>query len=373
MSREKQITFWLTGVLFFIASLYFLNGILLPFVVGMSVAYFLDPVADALERIGFSRTLSVLFILLTFFLLVVAALLLVAPLLQAQLLSFIERLPVYISWVRDHLAPLGESLEKNLGNLEGDLWGERFTSAAKEYAGVVVGWLGGVFSRIWGGGLAILNFLSLVFITPLVAFYLLRDWDLIVKRIDGWLPRAQVKTIRQQLSLIDETLAGFVRGAVLVCLCLAIFYGGMLSLIGLEFGLVIGLICGLISFIPYVWAITGFIAGVTMAFFQFPDLLPVGLVAATFLAGQIMEGNFLTPKLVGERIGLHPLWLVFALLAGGALFGFLGLLLAVPVAAVIGVLVRFGLSRYLKSPLYFGPGGREAASPRRPARARRRG
>ena len=214
--------------------------------------------------------------------------------------------------------------------------------------------------------MALLNLLSLFVITPLVAFYLLRDWDIMLARLDSWLPRCHVATIRQQAAIVDGTLSGFVRGMVLVCLSLSVFYGLLLSAIGLEFGLVIGILCGLVSFIPYVGAIGGFVVGVTIAFFQFPDLLPVGLVAATFFAGQLLEGHVLTPKLVGERIGLHPLWLVFALLAGGSLFGFLGLLLAVPLAAVIGVLCRFSLGQYLQSSLYLGvPSSRPAPSSRR--------
>jgi len=211
--------------------------------------------------------------------------------------------------------------------------------------------------------LALLNLLSLIFIMPVAAFYLLRDWDVIIAHIDGWLPRDHAATIRKQLGLIDETLSGFVRGVFVVCLAMAGFYGFFLSVIGLEFGLMVGIFSGLISFVPYVGVAIGFVIGTSMALMQFSEVLPVVLVAATFLIGQTAESYLLTPNLVGDRIGLHPAWILFALLAFGALFGFVGVLLAVPLAAVIGVLIRFAIGRYLESRYYTGSGdggGRQA-------------
>ncbi|MGH7186923.1 MAG: AI-2E family transporter, partial [Pseudomonadota bacterium] len=210
--------------------------------------------------------------------------------------------------------------------------------------------LGGLLS----GGLALVNILSLLFITPVVTFYLLRDWDRIVKQIDALLPREHAETIREQARLVNETLSGFVRGQATVCFLLGGFYAVALSLAGLDFGLVIGLIAGALSFIPFVGTIFGFVASVGLAFAQFDQWHRIAIVVAIFLVGQFVEGNFLTPKLVGDRVRLHPVWIIFALLAGAALFGFVGLLLAVPVAAVIGVLIRFAVSRYTASPLYGG-------------------
>ena len=196
-------------------------------------------------------------------------------------------------------------------------------------------------------------------ITPIVTFYLLRDWDLLVARIDGWLPRRHVDVIREQMRLIDRSLSGFVRGQLMVCLMLGVFYAIGLTVVGLDFGLVIGLATGLVSFVPYFGMLAGFVVGIGVAVAQFGSWVPVALVAAVFVIGQFVEGNFVTPRVVGNRIGLHPVWLIFALLAGGALFGFTGLLLAVPVAAVLGVLVRFSLERYLAGAAYRGrgPGG----------------
>jgi predicted PurR-regulated permease PerM len=194
-------------------------------------------------------------------------------------------------------------------------------------------------------------------ITPVVAFYLLRDWDRIVIQIDSWLPRRYAETIREQVRAVDATLAGFLRGQGTVCLILAVYYGLGLSLAGLDFGLVIGLVAGLLSFVPYVGAIVGLLLSVGLALVQFDAWMPIAIVAAVFILGQVVEGNFLTPKLVGESVGLHPVWIIFALLAGSALFGFVGLLLAIPATAVVGVGVRFGLDRYLASAYFQGPGG----------------
>ncbi|MFQ6017021.1 MAG: AI-2E family transporter, partial [Kiloniellaceae bacterium] len=196
-----------------------------------------------------------------------------------------------------------------------------------------------------------------------VAFYLLRDWDRIVGKVDGWLPRAHAGTIREQALEVDRRLAGFLRGQGTVCLLLGVFYALALSLAGLDFGLVVGLIAGLLSFIPYVGAIVGLLASVGLAVVQFDDWVRIAIVAGIFFAGQAVEGNYLTPKLVGGRVGLHPVWVIFGLLAGGALFGFVGVLLAVPAAAVIGVAVRFALDRYMASSYYLGGGNGGGAEP----------
>ena len=230
-------------------------------------------------------------------------------------------------------------------------------SFLKEHLGAVADISIGILGKFVGGLQITFNIISLFVITPVVAFYLLRDWDAIIARVDTYLPRAHVETIREQARLVDETLAGFLRGQFTVCLLLGLFYGIGLSLVGLEFGLVIGLGTGLVSFIPYFGMLIGFVVGVGLAIAQFHTLLPIAMVVVVFAVGQFLEGNFLTPKLVGDRVNLHAVWIMFALLAGAALFGFVGVLLAVPVAAVIGVLVRFSIARYRASPLYLGTSG----------------
>jgi predicted PurR-regulated permease PerM len=207
--------------------------------------------------------------------------------------------------------------------------------------------------KVWSGGTAVLAVFSLLIITPVVAFYFIVDWPRIVASLERLVPRSQHDTVVKLARETDAAIAGFVRGQTLVCVVLGILYAVALSAVGLNFGLLIGLLSGLISFIPYVGSITGFVLATGIALAQFwPDWMWIGLVIVIFFTGQFIEGNILVPKLVGDSIGLHPLWLMFALFAFGYLFGFLGLLLAVPMAAAVGVLVRFGVDRYLHSPLY---------------------
>lgn len=348
MTREAKLRFWLIGLLLMLAALYLLSGILLPFVAGMAIAYFLDPIADRLERLGASRLAATGIITVGFFLALVLMVLLLFPLVQAQVTSFAARVPGYVERLAAWVQPLLEHAQDYLSPQDM----ERLRSAVGESAGTAVSWIGRLLTGLLAGSAALINALSLIFITPVVTFYMLRDWDRIVAKIDGWLPRAHVHTIRAQASEINKTLAGFLRGQGTVCLTLAAFYGVGLTLVGLDVGLILGFAAGLISFIPYVGSIAGFVLGVVLALAQSHDWLLPALVAGVFMAGQVIEGNFLTPKLVGDRVGLHPVWIIFALLAAGSLFGFVGILLAVPVAAVIGVLTRFALSRYLASPLY---------------------
>ena len=355
MTRETRLWFWLAAVAVGGGLLYVLSEVLMPFVAGMLVAYFLDPVADRLEEKGCSRTVATSLITAAFFIAAVALLLVLIPLLQGQVAGFASRVPKYVATLRENAGPLLEWLTESLADEEGGLG-----DAAGGYAGQVLAWAGAVLQKLWSGGMAILNVLSLALITPLVAFYLLRDWDRIVARIDALLPRDQAPAVRQQVAEIDRTMAGFVRGQATVCLILGTFYGIGLTLVGLDFGLLVGLGTGFISFIPYFGMLVGLAVGFGIAVAQFSEWVPIALVAGVFAVGQLIEGNFLTPKLVGEKVGLHPVWIIFALLAGGALFGFTGVLLSVPVAAAIGVLVRFAVGRYLGSPLYQGDGDSEA-------------
>jgi predicted PurR-regulated permease PerM len=361
MSRRTSIAFWAAVAGGALLLLWLLSPMLLPFVAGMAIAYFLDPVADRLERAGMGRTAATALITAVFFIAVIAVLLLIVPVLQSQLAGFLGRLPDYVLALRDLIAPLAERV---LGEIDWDQPAAELKRVLAEHRDQALAILRNVASGLLGGGLAVLNLLSLVVITPVVAFYLLRDWDKLIARVDGLLPRPQAETIRAQAREIDRVLAGFARGQASVCLILAAYYGLALSLLGLDFGLVIGIAAGLLSFIPYVGAGLGLIASVGLALIQFGlDYVMVGLVLAVFVVGQAVEGNILTPRLVGAQVGLHPVWIIFGLLAGASLFGFVGMLLAVPVFAVIGVLVRFALQRYQASRLYHGPDGPPAAQP----------
>lgn len=350
-SLRRQIAFWLIVLVFLVAFLWLFSTILLPFVAGMALAYFLDPVADRLERLGLSRMAATSLILLTFVVLLVLAFIIVIPLLAAQATDFAEKVPGYVSSLQQLVA------DPNSTILPG--WMKGQVGALKEnlakYVGEGASFLAGVFVQIWASGKALIDILSLLVITPVVAFYILLDWDRMIAKVDSWVPRDWVSVVRRLAGEMDHAIAGFVRGQGTICLILAILYGGSLSLAGLNFGLLIGIVSGLVSFVPYLGSLLGLVLSVGVALVQFwPDYPWILLIAGIFFFGQIIDGYVLQPKLIGERVGLHPVWLMFALLAFGALFGFVGLLVAVPASASIAVLVRYAISRYLDSDLYHG-------------------
>jgi predicted PurR-regulated permease PerM len=354
MGLKKQATFWLVSITVFFLAIYVFRSVLLPFVAGMAVAYLLDPVCDRLERVGLSRTWATTAVTVAFLAILVLIVLLVGPLIVGQVSGLIEHLPSYLEGLRGQFSSIVATIEARVSP---EIL-ERVRAGLAESSGRVVSWVTSALGGLLTGGAALANLLSLIFVTPIVSFYLLRDWDRLVAKVDGWLPRSSAETVREQTRRIDRTLAAWVRGQVVVCLALGILYAVGLTLAGLDFGLVIGLLAGLLSFVPFVGAIAGLIGSVGLALVQFDDWMRIAIVAAIFFVGQALEGNLLTPRLVGDRVGLHPVWVIFALLAGGALFGFVGVLLAVPVAATFGVLVRFLLERYLESEIYRhgGPG-----------------
>jgi predicted PurR-regulated permease PerM len=351
MNFERQVVFWLVGLAFLVMALWLLSGILLPFIAGMALAYLLAPVTDRLERLGVSRLLAALLVITLFVLAFVLLILIIAPILGSQLAAFIEKIPEYVGRVQALLTdPSRPWLRRIVG--------ESFAGADKSVGDLVAqgaGWLAAFLRSLWSGGAALISIFSLVVVMPVVAFYLIYDWPRMIATVDAWVPLPQRETVRALAREIDAAIAGFVRGQTGVCLILGSFYAVALSLTGLNFGLLIGLISGLISFIPYVGSMTGLVLSVGVAVAQFwPDWTMILFVLGIFLFGQFVEGNVLAPKLVGESVGLHPVWLIFALFAFGYLFGFVGLLLAVPLAAAIGVLARFALRQYLASPLYTG-------------------
>ncbi len=348
ISLNKRWLFWVGMILAILVFLFLIRSILLPFILGMFTAYFLDPAADKLDKMGLSRTLSTLVITICFFFTVGLISVLVIPIIASQLSDLILAIPGYITEFEARYAAELQKLPTGLPLVDM----EGIKSAATNISGVMVKLVGDFLTGVLQSGIAILNLLSLILITPIVAFYLLRDWDKVVRRLDTYLPRRHAQTIREQLAIIDDTLAGFVRGQINVCLILGTFYAVGLSLAGLKFGILIGLATGLLVIFPYVGLMVGMGAGLTLAFFQFDTLQPVFTVLGVFVIGQMMEGYFFTPKLVGEKVGLHPVWVIFGMLAGAALFGFVGILLAVPATAVIGVLIRFAMQQYLHSQYY---------------------
>ncbi|WP_282609654.1 AI-2E family transporter [Pelagibius sp. Alg239-R121] len=350
MTAERQVRFWFFGLLTFLVLVFFLSSVLLPFVAGMAIAYLLDPVCDRLEAMGASRTLATSIVTLVFIIIVLLVIVLLVPLIVGQAARLLENLPGYFEFLRTKLSSLLTVIEMRVD----DQMLEKFRSAVLGSADNVITWLSKAIVGVLSGGVAVVNVLSLLVITPVVTFYLLRDWDRIVEHLNGWLPRDHAPVIRDLTLQVDKTLSGFLRGQGMVCLTLGVFYALGLSIAGLDFGLIVGMIAGILSIVPYVGSIVGLALSVGLALVQFDSFTGVAIVAAVFFAGQILEGYVLTPNLVGDKVGLHPVWLIFGLLAGGTLFGFVGVMLAVPVAAVIGVGVRFGLGQYLASHYYRG-------------------
>ena len=351
MTLQRQTTFWIVALIGLVLILWSLQNILLPFIAGFVLAYFLDPVADRLEKLGLPRIAATFVILATAILMVVLVLILVVPVVADQLVKLVADLPILIkSLVERFNEQAPQRLKDIVANSGTDLQGQ-----LTDYAGKAAGWIGGFLGSLWTGGRALISVVSLMVITPIVAFYLLADWDHLVAKVDSWLPRDHVEELRAIARDIDSAMAGFIRGQGTVCLLLGIFYATGLSLVGLKSGLAIGFAAGLLSFIPYVGALIGGLMAIGVGLVQFwPNETQVLLVVAVFIIGQVVEGNFLSPKLVGGSIGLHPVWMMFSLLAFSYVFGFLGLLLAVPMAAATGVFVRYGLQRYLQSKFFTG-------------------
>lgn len=343
---QRQIGFWLSLVLVFGFLFYLLKGMLAPFLAGFALAYILDPVVDLLERIYIPRLLATFIAVLLAIGFVIGLFLLLLPILLSQLSSVIESFPSYIEWVRAlilEFAPSLKELVKDvpaiIENAEGS-----FPSAL----------LKNILISIGSGGIALISFLSFLIITPIVTTYILRDWDGIISYIDGLLPSKKAARIREVVRKIDEALSASLRGLFTVCLVLGVFYGTSLHLLGLNFGLLIGIFSGLISFIPYAGVIFGFLLAFQAALFQFWDNWQWALLicGSVFGVGQILESYVLTPKLVGDKVGIPAVWIIFALMAFGALGGFAGLLIALPSAAIIAVLLRHGVQLYQESDYY---------------------
>jgi predicted PurR-regulated permease PerM len=340
--------FWLAAFAALLLVLHLLSGILLPFVAGCGIAYFLDPAADRLEAWRVPRALAAAVVLLLFFLALVVILLLLLPMIELEATELARRAPLIVEFGQQRVQALTDLAQQKLS--PEDL--AKLKDMAGGWAATAIGWAAQLLQQVLTGGLALANLLSLIIVTPVVAFFLLRDWDRLIALIDSWLPRRHVATIRAQARLVDATLAGFVHGQVLVGLVLAIYYAAALSLVGLTFAVILAIIIGILSFIPFVGVVTGLLLALGLGLVQFGATSKLLAVIAIFAAGHLVESNFLSPRLVGKRIHLHPVWVIFALLAFGSLFGFLGVLLALPAAAVIGVLARFAVARYLASPLY---------------------
>lgn len=343
---RDQVKYWGVAGVVLLLVLWQLGNVILPFIVGGAIAYFMDPVADRLEKAGLSRAAATGTISIIALLVAILIMLSIVPTLVKQLTSLVNDAPEIFRRLQSFLLQRFPELQDETSTMRQTL----------ENIGMVIQSRGGeLVNTVIGSAISVISAVVFIVVVPVVAFYLLLDWDHMVKRVDDALPRDHAPVIRRLASEIDGVLAAFVRGQISVCIVLGVFYSVALMLAGLDYALVVGAIAGGVTFIPYVGALVGGALAIGLALFQFwGDPVSIAIVAGIFAIGQFLEGNVITPRLVGNSVGLHPVWLLFALSAFGTLFGFVGMLVAVPVAAAIGVLARFGIERYKSSRLYTG-------------------
>lgn len=353
-ARWFNFVLWALIFTIFILFLRAVEPILLPFVLGMLVAYLMDPLATRLQRMGIHRSLATTIITLGLFAFIAGLVTWLTPILSHQVATLVAQAPAQLNTLEQSLHEQAAPFLKNLNNLTGGEGPDAIPSDVSKLLQRLLEGTGIVFTRVFTSGAALINLVALLLITPIVCFYLIRDWPAMVRRVDELLPRAYAPTIRQQLFLINRTLAAYLRGQIVVMLAMSAFYIVFLSICGLHYSLLLGLLAGMIIIVPYIGSIISVTLGLFIAYSQFGPEGAFWVVVAVYTVGQILESQILTPKIIGDRVGLHPLWMLFGMLAGAVLLGLAGVLLAVPLTAVIGVLVKFTVARYLQSGLYQG-------------------
>ncbi len=342
---------WMVMIGFSVSGLliYLLAPILTPFMIAAVLAYICDPLVDRLEARKLPRTLAVVTVFVVLSLVAVIILLVLIPMIERQIDVFVDKLPSYINLFQTRLLPYIYQL---LGISETDVQLFDLKSSLQNYWGNAGGFTQNALASVSSSGLAFVGLIANLLLIPVVTFYLLRDWDHLINRINELIPRRSQPVVARLARESDEVLGSFLRGQLMVMMVLAVIYSIGLSIVGLDLAVLIGLSAGLISFVPYLGFIVGILFAGIAVMVQFQDVLHLGYIAIVFGLGQLIEGSVLTPLLVGDRIGLHPVAVIFAVLAGGQLFGFVGVLLALPVAAVIAVILRYLHERYMESGLY---------------------
>ena len=348
LKSSTHIFFWLMTTILFVLSVLLFKAVLLPFVMGIAVAYLLNPIVTKFGEVGIARGPASLMILFSFLIFILAFIGVISPIVYRELSLFSDDLPTYIEQFWELMRPVTALIEEYIGGVDqGNL-----ENILKENAGSATQAAKMIIGKIAAGGQAVVDVISVAIFMPIVAYFMMKEWPNVTLWVHDLMPRHSKDVISDILGKIDEKLSGFVRGQISVAMVLGVSYAVMLTLAGLKYGFMIGLMSGLLSVIPMVGSAVGLIVSVAVAWFQSGEPTFVLLIAGIFLGGQVIEGNFLTPKLVGDSVGLHPLWVFFALLAGGSLLGILGMFLAVPVAAVVGVLLSFALHKYKQSAYY---------------------
>lgn len=348
MKAKEKIIFIVTALIAFCSLIYLVRSVLAPFVCSLLIAYFLDPLVDRMgKKYKLSRLAATSAIIGLFFAVLISLCLLLLPIIYIQSVALIDALPQYIKTFSNDLYPrIASALNKFGFKLESELSNSSIYEQVSEKLG---NFSKDIFSNLLTSSATLINALSLIFITPILVFYLLKDWDILIKKIHDHLPQAVSTSSQKIASEIDKALSGYMRGQINVCLILGVIYSALLSFTGLNFGFLIGFLTGLLSFIPYVGMLSGISFAVVVGLFQWGfDLTNISSVALVFLFGQLIESNFLTPKLIGKKIGLHPVWMIFGLFFFGTLFGFIGILTAVPLTAICGTIIKHVSAEYKK-------------------------
>lgn len=348
VSAKTYFLFWCGAIALLLGFVWIFNDILTPFVLGIVIAYLLNPFLKRFSNKGFKRTTGAAIVTVLFYSLLIALVAIIAPIVAKESAELIEKMPEYLDKLFKLVAPYTVWFQENIG----ENYIEDAKLFLKDNATKILSLSGGVAGGLAAGGQAVVSMLTILVLTPLVSFFMMREWPAITDWVEDLIPRQHEKMIQDLIDQIDTKLAGFIRGQLTVAFFLGLIYAVALTIAGLNYGFLIGITAGILSIIPLVGSTLGLLVSVAVAWFQAGELSYVGIIAAIFIVGQIVEGNILSPKLLGDSVGLHPLWILFALMAGGALFGILGMLLAVPVAAIVGVFGGFAIKQYKSTPLY---------------------
>ncbi len=343
-----HVIFWGCFATLFILTIMIFKAVLLPFVLGIAVAYLLNPIVNKLGDIGIARAPAAFIILSSFLIFIIGFIGVISPVVYRELIQLLDDLPEYIEKFWGIMTPVTAKIEQYIDGESG----KNIETLLKQNASFAVDIANYIMQKFASGGQVVADIISVIIFVPIVAYFMMKEWPIVTNWVQGLIPRHLEDVVMDLVEEINKKISGFVRGQITVAVFLGITYAIALSVAGLKYGILIGLISGLLSVIPMFGSIFGLVISIAIAWFQAGDLIFVGIIAAIFIIGQLIEGNFLTPKLVGDSVGLHPLWVFFSLFAGGALLGILGMFLAVPFAAVVGVLLSFAIKKYKQSPYY---------------------
>jgi predicted PurR-regulated permease PerM len=350
------VWFMLLGLTALVGGLYSLGSILMPFLAGFIGAYTLNAPVTWLSKQYLSRGLASAFLVLSLIIILITLMFVALPYLQQQLFLLASTIPRLIETLFQSIAPTLERISQDYGTPSAD----ELKTQVISHLGDILTWSVRVLTNLLSNGMALANLLSLVILTPVITFYLLKDWPRMISRIDGLLPAKWASQIRNHIATVHYTLSSYAKGQAIICLILMILYSTSLGIIGLKQGVIVGILTGFMSFIPYIGMLIGYMTSLGISFADFTNWSSIGFVTLIFISISLIEGNVLIPRFIGQKIGLHPVWIIFALLAAGTWFGFMGILLALPITATLGVIARIILNWYVETPFYRQGAGNKA-------------